>query len=118
MDKKQIEYQQFFEEFKKLKAEFYAHNHNDIVPAAKGDRSFVLNTRFLKVGHTATTNPAIQLAIISTDPKNPSDGSIWFDGTYLHIQISGANYSFDTTLITTTSTSTTTTTTSSSTSIT
>ena len=118
---KNVDLSVFYQDFQKLKLEFYAHNHNDIVPSVKGDKSNVLTTRFLKVGSTATTNPAIEMAIISTDPTNPSNGDLWFDGSYLHIRIGNATLHIvatSTSTSTTTSTSTSSTTTSSSTTIT
>lgn len=94
----------------KLEAEFYAHNHNDIVPRVKGDRSNILDVRLLKVGRSSTTNPAIQFASISSDPNNPTNGDMWFNGEFLKIRISGTSY-----LLTGITTSSSTTTTSSST---
>jgi len=92
MPKKEIDIQEVYKRLEKLEAEFYAHNHNDIVPSVKGDRTNVLSVRLLKVGHSSTTNPAIEMATISSDPKNPTNGAMWFDGESLKIRISGTSY--------------------------
>jgi hypothetical protein len=95
-----------YNDFQKLKAEFYAHNHADIVPPPKGDKSNILNARLLKIGSSQVNSPAIQMAEISTDPASPSNGDIWFEGGYLKIRIGNKTAHF---IATTTSTSTTTT---------